>query len=200
MNMDQRIEPMDLELQIESLRTQLHEAEELRHAVQHQAGGVAALPRLAHELGCLGALRDEGKRKHGVAVVLRHELIEQRLCLVVLTTGDIGKRGCELEARIVRLAAQRLPAFLKLRRTLLRPKGLRGAAPRVALKGEAWWAVTVSNCRPPGCKPGALPAELTAPPRMRDKTPARSLPSGNNKAEPAQKRDSASEKINRLRG
>ena len=25
-----------------------------------------------------------------------------------------------------------------------------------------WWAVTVSNCRPPGCKPGALPAELTA--------------------------------------
>ena len=26
----------------------------------------------------------------------------------------------------------------------------------------AWWAVTGSNCRPPGCKPGALPAELTA--------------------------------------
>jgi hypothetical protein len=25
-----------------------------------------------------------------------------------------------------------------------------------------WWAVTDSNCRPPGCKPGALPAELTA--------------------------------------
>ena len=25
-----------------------------------------------------------------------------------------------------------------------------------------WWAVTGSNCRPPGCKPGALPAELTA--------------------------------------
>ena len=35
MNMDQRIEPMDLELQIESLRTQLHEAEELRHAISH---------------------------------------------------------------------------------------------------------------------------------------------------------------------
>src|SRR6188474_1905623 len=46
-------------------------------------------------------------------------------------------------------------ASLKLRRTLLRPKGLRGAAPRVALKGEAWWAVTVSNCRPPGCKQDA---------------------------------------------
>jgi PAS domain S-box-containing protein len=35
MNMDQRIEPMDLELQIESLRAQLHEAEELRHAISH---------------------------------------------------------------------------------------------------------------------------------------------------------------------
>src|SRR6185437_4822430 len=29
-------------------------------------------------------------------------------------------------------------------------------------RGTGWWAVTVSNCRPPGCKPGALPAELTA--------------------------------------
>ena len=29
-------------------------------------------------------------------------------------------------------------------------------------RGAGWWAVTVSNCRPPGCKPGALPAELTA--------------------------------------
>src|SRR5262245_28647954 len=47
-----------------------------------------------------------------------------------------------------------------------------------------WWAVTVSYCRPPGCKPGALPAELTAPPKMRDKAPARHLPSGNSKAEP----------------
>src|SRR6478752_2501031 len=36
-----------------------------------------------------------------------------------------------------------------------------------------------------GCKPGALPAELTAPPRERDRAAARSLPSGNNKAEPA---------------
>ena len=35
MNMDQRIEPMDLEFQIESLRVQLHEAEELRHAISH---------------------------------------------------------------------------------------------------------------------------------------------------------------------
>ena len=39
MNMDQRIESriesMDLELQIESLRAQLHEAEELRHAISH---------------------------------------------------------------------------------------------------------------------------------------------------------------------
>lgn len=35
MNMDQRMEPMDLELQIESLRAQLHEAEELRHAISH---------------------------------------------------------------------------------------------------------------------------------------------------------------------
>src|ERR1700741_1513245 len=35
MNMEQRIEPMDLELQIESLRAQLHEAEELRHAISH---------------------------------------------------------------------------------------------------------------------------------------------------------------------
>jgi len=35
MNMDQRIEPMDLELQIESLRAQLHEAEELRRAICH---------------------------------------------------------------------------------------------------------------------------------------------------------------------
>jgi PAS domain S-box-containing protein len=33
--MDQRIEPMDLELQIESLRAQLHEAEELRRAICH---------------------------------------------------------------------------------------------------------------------------------------------------------------------
>src|SRR6185312_8192425 len=29
-------------------------------------------------------------------------------------------------------------------------------------RGAGWWAVTVSNCRPPGCKPGALPTELTA--------------------------------------
>ena len=29
-------------------------------------------------------------------------------------------------------------------------------------EARVWWAVTVSNCRPPGCKPGALPAELTA--------------------------------------
>lgn len=35
MNMDQRIAPMDLELQIESLRAQLHEAEELRRAICH---------------------------------------------------------------------------------------------------------------------------------------------------------------------
>jgi len=39
MNMDQRIESriesMGLELQIESLRAQLHEAEELRHAISH---------------------------------------------------------------------------------------------------------------------------------------------------------------------
>jgi PAS domain S-box-containing protein len=39
MNMDQRIESriesMNLELQIESLRAQLHEAEELRHAISH---------------------------------------------------------------------------------------------------------------------------------------------------------------------
>ena len=35
-------------------------------------------------------------------------------------------------------------------------------APSAAPGGEIWWAVTGSNCRPPGCKPGALPAELTA--------------------------------------
>jgi PAS domain S-box-containing protein len=35
MNMDPRMEPMDLELQIESLRQQLQEAEELRHAISH---------------------------------------------------------------------------------------------------------------------------------------------------------------------
>jgi hypothetical protein len=58
-------------------------------------------------------------------------------------------------------------------------------------EGEAWWAVTVSNCRPPGCKPGALPAELTALPRERDKAACRSLPSGNRQAEPAEARSSA---------
>ncbi len=25
-----------------------------------------------------------------------------------------------------------------------------------------WWAMTGSNCRPPGCKPDALPTELIA--------------------------------------
>ena len=33
---------------------------------------------------------------------------------------------------------------------------------RIVSELRGWWAVTVSNCRPPGCKPGALPAELTA--------------------------------------
>ena len=47
-----------------------------------------------------------------------------------------------------------------------------------------WWAVTVSNCRPPGCKPGALPAELTALPRKRDKATGGSLPSGNKRRSP----------------
>jgi hypothetical protein len=37
-------------------------------------------------------------------------LIEQRLGLVVLAAGNIGERDCELEARIVRVAAQRLLA------------------------------------------------------------------------------------------
>ena len=37
-----------------------------------------------------------------------------------------------------------------------------GAMRRSGSRGAGWWAVTVSNCRPPGCKPGALPAELTA--------------------------------------
>jgi hypothetical protein len=36
------------------------------------------------------------------------------------------------------------------------------AMPREARKGEAWWAVTGSNCRHPRCKRGALPTELTA--------------------------------------
>src|ERR1700694_342994 len=34
------------------------------------------------------------------------------------------------------------------------------AANRAAAR--QWWAVMVSNQRPPGCKPGALPTELTA--------------------------------------
>ena len=34
---------------------------------------------------------------------------------------------------------------------------------RKAHRGDDEWAVTGSNRRPPGCKPGALPAELTAP-------------------------------------
>src|SRR3546814_2235048 len=33
--------------------------------------------------------------------------------------------------------------------------------PRI-LRGEGWWAVTGSNRRPSGCKPLALPTELTA--------------------------------------
>jgi hypothetical protein len=39
-------------------------------------------------------------------------------------------------------------APLKLRRTLLRPYGLRVAAPRVAREGEAWWAHQDSNLGP----------------------------------------------------
>lgn len=38
-----------------------------------------------------------------------------------------------------------------LRRTLLRPNGLRVAAPAVARKGEAWWAVLDSNQFPTAC-------------------------------------------------
>src|SRR6202140_981144 len=38
-------------------------------------------------------------------------------------------------------------ASLKLRRTRLRPHGLRLAAPRVARKGEAWWGKKDSNLR-----------------------------------------------------
>src|SRR3982075_2871458 len=38
-------------------------------------------------------------------------------------------------------------ASLKLRRTLLRPDGLRMAAPSVARKGEAWWGKKDSNLR-----------------------------------------------------
>ena len=57
-----------------------------------------------------GAGRDEGKRKHGVAVALRRELLEQRLCLLVLASGDIGKCGRELEARIVGVQPQRFLA------------------------------------------------------------------------------------------
>ena len=38
---------------------------------------------------------------------------------------------------------------------------LRRVSVRRGSEGEAW-AVTGSNRRPPGCKPGALPAELTA--------------------------------------
>ena len=43
----------------------------------------------------------------------------------------------------------------------IRARGRRGPR-RSRLSGR--WAVTGSNRRPPGCKPGALPAELTAPP------------------------------------
>src|SRR6266550_8430177 len=63
-------------------------------------------------------------------------------------------------------------SLLKLRRTLLRPYGLRMAAPRVARKGEAWWAVTDSNRRLLRCKRSALPAELTA----RSRAPANRNP------------------------
>jgi hypothetical protein len=38
--------------------------------------------------------------------------------------------------------------------------------PGPCLRTERRWAVTVSNRRPPACKAGALPAELTAPARM----------------------------------
>jgi hypothetical protein len=41
---------------------------------------------------------------------LRRKLVEQRLCLIVLAAGDIGKRGCELEARIVGVEPQRFLA------------------------------------------------------------------------------------------
>ena len=47
--------------------------------------------------------------------------------------------------------------------------------------------MTGSNCRPPGCKPGALPAELTALPESEIKH-CRSLPSRNKQAEPASAR------------
>src|SRR3954466_1147307 len=51
------------------------------------------------------------------------------------------------------------PAFASLLRGSLRTRRL--AEPK-RRRREGWWAVTGSNRRPPACKAGALPAELTA--------------------------------------
>jgi hypothetical protein len=51
------------------------------------------------------------------------------------------------EAVAIRALSVYAFASLRLRRTLLRPYGLRLAAPRVAREGEAWWGKKDSNLR-----------------------------------------------------
>src|SRR3979409_2345172 len=57
---------------------------------------------------------------------------------------DVHLRACK---SCVALRSVYAFASLKLRRSLLRPDGLRMAAPSVARKGEAWWGKKDSNLR-----------------------------------------------------
>ena len=73
---------------------------------------------------------------------------------------------CAYCEAIVARCAPSSPSSLSLRSSYAghaSPLGRRMAAPCVARKGEAWWAVTDSNRRHSACKADALPTELTAP-------------------------------------
>ena len=72
------------------------------------------------------------------------------------------RSGAQCETLLIEIRSVFALAPLKLRRTLLRPNGLRVAAPRVARKGEAWWARRDSNPQPDRYERPALTVELQA--------------------------------------
>src|SRR5262245_15077484 len=75
-------------------------------------------------------------------------------------SGVTGRRSNRLSYTPLRAGA-RPEAILCLHvRPRIRQVKVRANCDAGAGREATWWAVTGSNCRPPGCKPGALPAEL----------------------------------------
>ena len=54
------------------------------------------------------------------------------------------------------------PAIFGLTGRRVKPLHYSSASAPIWWFGFQWWAMTGSNCRPPACKAGALPAELIA--------------------------------------